>query len=132
MINNELNPAGGDARRQPSLPESRCGREALAWLEDGQVTLGRFRAKLEDAPAPLHGPLLDYFSLLTELAGAQTRMALDDLSRRVRGGATRPRAADWQPMLDALRREHAADGVTDDTTLRELSEVLWHEHTRQD
>lgn len=132
MINDEPNTAGGDARRQPSLPESRYRREALAWLEDGQVTLGRFRAKLQDAPAFLHGPLLDYFSLLTELAGPETRMALAGLSRRMRGGATRPRAADWQPMLDALGREHAADGVTDDTTLRELSEVLWREHTRQD
>ncbi len=120
MINNELDTARG------------CGREALAWLEDGRVTLGRFRAKLEDAPAAMHGQLLDYFSLLTELAGAETRMALAELSRRVRDGATRPRAADWQPLLDALWREHAADGVTDDTTLRELSEVLWREHTRQD
>lgn len=132
MINNELNTAGGDARRQPPPPERRYGREALAWLEDGQLTLGRFRTKLEDAPAPLHGPLLDYFSLLTELAGAETRTALAELSRRIRGGATRPRAADWQPLLDALGREHAADGVTDDTTLRELSEALWREHTRQD
>ena len=94
MIDDEPNTAGGDARRQPSLPESRRGREALAWLEDGQITLGRFRVKLEDAPVPLHGPLLDYFSLLTELAGAETRMALDDLSRRVRDGATRPRHGD--------------------------------------
>lgn len=132
MSNDEPNTAGGDVRRQPALPESRRGREALAWLEDGQVTLGRFRAKLQDAPAFLHGPLLDYFSLLTELAGPETRMALAGLSRRVRDGATRPRAADWQPMLDALGREHAADGVTDDTTLRELSEVLWREHTRRD
>lgn len=120
MINDELDTAGGDAR------------EALAWLEDGQVTLGRFRAKLQDAPAFLHGPLLDYFSQLTELAGPETRMALAGLSRRMKGGATRPQAADWQPILNALGREHAADGVTDDTTLRELSEVLWRVHTRQD
>jgi hypothetical protein len=114
------------------LPESLCGCEALAWLEEGNITLGRFRTKLEDAQASMHGPLLDYFSLLAELAGPETRKALAGLSRRVRVDATQPRAADWQPMLDALGREHVGNGVTEDTTLRELSGVLWREHTRQD
>lgn len=132
MISNEPDTTGGAARGIPRPPRRPCGREALAWLEEGRITLGRFRAKLEHAPASMHGPLFDYFSLLTELASAETRAALAELSRRVRGGAPRPRAADWHPMLDALGREHTADGVTNDTTLRELSEVLWREHTRQD
>jgi hypothetical protein len=62
MSSNEPNPTGGAARRQSLLPESLCGCEVHAWLEEGHITLGRFRSKLEDAQASMHGPLLDYFS----------------------------------------------------------------------
>lgn len=132
MISNEPNPTGGAARPQSLLPETLCGSEALAWLEEGRITQGRFGAKLEDAPASMHESFVNYFALLTEVAGAETRRALAELSRLVRSGAAKPGAADWKPLLDALGREPTGDGVTDDTTLRELSELLWRGHTRQD
>ena len=132
MISNEPDRTGGDARRQPPPLENLCGREALARLEEGSITLGRFRAMLGDAPASMHESFVNYIALLTEVAGAETRRALAELSRLVRSGAAKPRAEDWKPLLDALGREQTADPVTDDTTLNELSEMLWREHTRQD
>lgn len=132
MISNEPDRAGGAARRQPPPLENLCGREALARLEEGSITLGRFRAMLQDAPASMHESFVTYFASLTEVAGAETRRALAELSRLVRSGAAKPRAEDWKPLLDALGREQTADPVTDDTTLNELSEMLWREHTRQD
>jgi len=132
MFDNEINQPGGQVRRQDPLPERLYGSEALAFLEDGRVTLGRLRAKLEDAPESLHGPLLTYFFFLTELAGAETRIAVAELSRQVRGGAARPHAATWDPLLDALGRDPIISPVTAETTLNELSEKLWREHMRQD
>ena len=132
MIDNELNPAGGAAHRQPLLPESVCTGEALAWLEEGHITIGGFRAKLDGAPPSLHKSFVAYFAFLTETTGVETRSALGELSRRVRGGATKLRAADWRPLLDALRREPVDPPVMGDTTLIELSEMLWRAHTRQD
>lgn len=132
MNNSKHDPAGEAANIQPLLPESLCTPEALAWLEDGRITLGMFRAKLDDAPPSMQESFVTYFAFLTETAGVETRSALGQLSRRVRGGATKPRAADWQPLLDALRREPVDAPVTDETTLIKLSERLWREHTRQD
>ena len=132
MISNEPDRAGGAARRQSPPLENLCGREALARLEEGSITLGRFRAMLQDAPASMHESFVTYFAFLTEVAGAETRRALAELSRLVRSGAAKPRAEDWKPLLDALGREQTTDPVTDDTTLNELSEMLWREHTRQD
>jgi hypothetical protein len=114
-----------------SLPRGEGAR--LNWVQLSHLTLGQVERILREGSSDTHEGFLQLFATLAGLAGAETARAFSLI-----GGEVRIRAAgedatpDWSPFFAALKREQTARAIMDETTLRDLSELLWEMHTAQD
>jgi len=105
----------------------------LTWAQLGHLTLSQAERILGEGSSDTHEGFLRLFAPLTGLADSETARAFSLIGREARsrtaGEAAMP---DWTPFFAALRRERTARTITEETTLRDLSELLWEMHTAQD
>jgi hypothetical protein len=105
----------------------------LNWSQLGHLTLGQVERILRGGSSDTHEGFLQLFATLAGIAGAGTARAFSFI-----GGEVRSRAAgeddtpDWSPFFAALMHERTTRAITEETTLRDLSELLWEMHTAQD
>lgn len=104
----------------------------LTWAQLGHLTLGQAERILREGSPDTHEGFFHLFAPLVGVAGSETARAFSLISREARSHATGESAMpDWSPFFSALRRERTARAITEETTLRDLSELLWEMHTAQ-
>jgi hypothetical protein len=105
----------------------------LNWAQLGHLTLGQAEQILREGSSYTHEGFLQLFVTLAGLASAETARSFSLIADEVRGrAADEGSTPDWAPFFAALRRERTTRAITEETTLRALSELLWEIHTAQD
>jgi hypothetical protein len=87
---------------------------------------------LREGSSDTHEGFLQVFATLAGIAGAETARAFSLIGSEVRSHAAGEEGTpDWDPFFAALKHERTTRAVTEETTLRALSELLWEMHTAQ-
>ena len=96
----------------------------------GLLTIGQVEQILSIGSQETHDGFLALFSPLAQLGSTETARAFSLLAADSRtnaaGGGCVP---DWNLFFGPLKREEVAETITEQTTLRRLSELLWERHT---
>src|SRR5205085_9974762 len=110
-------------KRGHALPRHEGVR--LNWAQLGYLTLGQAEQILRESSSDTHKGFLQLFTTLAGIASAETARAFCLIGGEVRSYAAGKEATpDWTPFFAALRRERTARAITEETTLRALSELL--------
>jgi hypothetical protein len=104
----------------------------LNWAQLSRLTLGQAEQILREGSSDSHEGFLQLFVTIAGLAGAETARAFSLIGGEVRARAAgKGRVPDWSPFFAALKRERATRAITEETTLRDASDLLWEMHTAQ-
>jgi hypothetical protein len=105
----------------------------LNWAQLAHLTLGQVERILREGSPDTHEGFLQLFATLAGVASAETARAFSLIGSDVRSRAAGEEGTpDWTPFFAALRRERTTRAITEEMTLRDLSELLWEMHTAQD
>jgi hypothetical protein len=105
----------------------------LAWVQLSHLTLGQAEQILRESSSDTHEGFLQLFATLAGLAGAETARAFSLVGSEVRSHIVgEDYMPDWTPFFTALKHERTTRAITEEMTLRDLSELLWEMHTAQD
>ena len=99
----------------------------------GHLTLGQLKPILADGSGDFQEGLITLIGPIAQLASPETALSYSLLARWVREYSERQGSEpDWTPLFESFKRERTRVEITDETSLRSISSMLWEIHTAQD
>lgn len=104
----------------------------LSWPQLGHLTLRQLEPIVAEGSEETTEGFLWLLAPLAQIASSETAQAYSLLAEQIRDYEEGQRPApSWTPLLASFKREPTRVAITDETSLRTISEMLWQMHTAQ-